>query len=508
MDHLKQLLIGKGESELFLRLKMANRHGLIAGATGTGKTITLKVLAEQFSEQGVPVFLADVKGDLASVAEAGVMNPKLNERIQKLGLEPFDFKTYPVRLWDVFGELGHPLRTTVSEMGPLLLGRILGLNDTQEGILNIVFRVADEQGLLLIDLKDLRAMLQHVGENASEYTLEYGNVSKVSVGAIQRALLTLEDQGGDVFFAEPAFDINDLMKLDTYGHGIISVLASEKLMMHPTLYSTFLLWLLSELFEELPEVGDVDKPKLVFFFDEAHLLFADAPKALMDKIELVVRLIRSKGVGVYFVTQNPIDIPDKVLGQLGNRVQHAIRAYTPKDQKAITAMAETFRQNPSIDIATTITDLKTGEALVSMLDEEGRPTVVERAMIVPPHSLIGTLDPLKRRALIENSPFFYKYNEVVDKESAYEMLKSKVEHQAQQIEAEKNAVLLEKEKRSQELEELKLQRERARTEREIQRAKEKNASQVTKMAKSFLGTMSSSIGREIARGVFGSLLRR
>ena len=456
----------------------------------------------------MPVFLADVKGDLASVAETGVMNPKLNERIQKLGLEPFDFKTYPVRLWDVFGELGHPLRTTVSEMGPLLLGRILGLNDTQEGILNIVFRVADEQGLLLIDLKDLRAMLQHVGENASAYTLEYGNVSKVSVGAIQRALLTLEDQGGDVFFAEPAFDINDLMKLDTYGHGIINVLASEKLMMHPTLYSTFLLWLLSELFEELPEVGDVDKPKLVFFFDEAHLLFADAPKALMDKIELVVRLIRSKGVGVYFVTQNPIDIPDKVLGQLGNRVQHAIRAYTPKDQKAITAMAETFRQNPSIDIATTITDLKTGEALVSMLDEEGRPTVVERAMIVPPHSLIGTLDPLKRRTLIENSPFFYKYNEVVDKESAYEMLKSKVEHQAQQIEAEKNAVLLEKEKRSQELEELKLQRERARTEREIQRAKEKNASQVTKMAKSFLGTMSSSIGREIARGVFGSLLRR
>ena len=365
MNHKEKLLIGKGESELFLCLKMANRHGLIAGATGTGKTISLKVLAEQFSEQGVPVFLADVKGDLASVAEAGVMNPKLNERIQKLGLAPFDFKSYPVRLWDVFGELGHPLRTSVSEMGPLLLGRILGLNETQEGILNIVFRVADEQGLLLIDLKDLRAMLQHVGENASEYTLEYGNVSKVSVGAIQRALLKLEDQGGASFFAEPAFEINDLMKVDSYGQGIINVLASEKLMMNPTLYSTFLLWLLSELFEELPEVGDVDKPKLVFFFDEAHLLFADAPKALMDKIELVVRLIRSKGVGVYFVTQNPIDIPDKVLGQLGNRVQHAIRAYTPKDKKAISAMADTFRQNPAIDIPTTITDLKTGEALVS-----------------------------------------------------------------------------------------------------------------------------------------------
>ena len=508
MNHKEKLLIGKGESELFLCLKMANRHGLIAGATGTGKTISLKVLAEQFSEQGVPVFLADVKGDLASVAEAGVMNPKLNERIQKLGLAPFDFKSYPVRLWDVFGELGHPLRTSVSEMGPLLLGRILGLNETQEGILNIVFRVADEQGLLLIDLKDLRAMLQHVGENASEYTLEYGNVSKVSVGAIQRALLKLEDQGGASFFAEPAFEINDLMKVDSYGQGIINVLASEKLMMNPTLYSTFLLWLLSELFEELPEVGDVDKPKLVFFFDEAHLLFADAPKALMDKIELVVRLIRSKGVGVYFVTQNPIDIPDKVLGQLGNRVQHAIRAYTPKDKKAIAAMADTFRQNPSLDIPTTITDLKTGEALVSMLDEEGRPSVVERAMIVPPRSLIGTLDSIKRRVLIENSPFYYKYTEVMDKESAYELLKSKVEHQAQQIEAEKNAVLLEKEKRNQELEELKIQRERARTERELQRTKEKNASQVTRLTKSFIQTMSSTIGREIARGVFGSLLRR
>lgn len=508
MDQTKQLLIGKGESELFLRLKMANRHGLIAGATGTGKTISLKVLAEQFSEQGVPVFLADVKGDLASVAQVGVDNPKLRERIQMLGLEPFAFKSFPVRLWDVFGELGHPLRTTVSEMGPLLLGRILGLNDTQEGILNIVFRVADEQGLLLIDLKDLRAMLQHVGENASSYTLEYGNVSKVSVGAIQRALLKLEDQGGEAFFAEPAFDINDLMKVDSFGQGTINVLASEKLMMFPTLYSTFLLWLLSELFEELPEVGDIDKPKLVFFFDEAHLLFADAPKALLDKIELVVRLIRSKGVGVYFVTQNPIDIPDKVLGQLGNRVQHAIRAYTPKDQRAITAMADTFRQNPLIDIKTVITDLKTGEALVSMLDEEGRPSIVQRAMIVPPRSLIGTLDPMTRRSLIENSPFFYKYNDVIDKESAYEMLKSKVEMQAQQIESEKNAILIEKERRNQELEELKLQRERARTEREVQRSKEKSANQVTRMAKSFLGTMSSSIGREIARGVFGSLLRR
>jgi len=508
MSQSVQLIIGQGKDKIILHSKMANRHGLIAGATGTGKTISLKVLAEQFSEQGIPVFLADVKGDLASLAEKGVENPKLLERISNLGLSPFEFKDYPVRLWDVFGELGHPLRTTVSEMGPLLLTRILELNDTQAGVLNIVFRVADEQGLLLIDLKDLRAMIQHVGDHADEYTTQYGNVSKTSIGAIQRSLLTLEDQGGSNFFAEPAFDILDLMKVDSYGRGTINVLASEKLMMSPTLYSTFLLWLLSELFEELPEVGDVDKPKLVFFFDEAHLLFSDAPKALLDKIELVVRLIRSKGVGVYFVTQNPIDIPDKVLGQLGNRIQHAIRAFTPKEQKAITAMAETFRQNPEIDIPTVITELKTGEALVSMLDLEGRPEIVQRAMIYPPHSLIGTLTPLRRTDLIENSPFHFKYHQIIDKESAFEMLKNKIEAQTIAHQSNVESKQLEKERRQSEIDELKLQRERAKTEREIAKAKEKSANQVQRMAKSFLGTMSSSIGREIARGVFGSLLKR
>lgn len=508
MSQSVQLIIGQGKDKIILHSKMANRHGLIAGATGTGKTISLKVLAEQFSEQGIPVFLADVKGDLASLAEKGVENPKLLERISNLGLSPFEFKDYPVRLWDVFGELGHPLRTTVSEMGPLLLTRILELNDTQAGVLNIVFRVADEQGLLLIDLKDLRAMIQHVGDHADEFTTQYGNVSKTSIGAIQRSLLTLEDQGGSNFFAEPAFDILDLMKVDSYGRGTINVLASEKLMMSPTLYSTFLLWLLSELFEELPEVGDVDKPKLVFFFDEAHLLFSDAPKALLDKIELVVRLIRSKGVGVYFVTQNPIDIPDKVLGQLGNRIQHAIRAFTPKEQKAITAMAETFRQNPEIDIPTVITELKTGEALVSMLDLEGRPEIVQRAMIYPPHSLIGTLTPLRRTDLIENSPFHFKYHQIIDKESAFEMLKNKIEAQTIAHQSNVESKQLEKERRQSEIDELKLQRERAKTEREIAKAKEKSANQVQRMAKSFLGTMSSSIGREIARGVFGSLLKR
>ncbi len=508
MSQSVELIIGQGKDRIILHSKMANRHGLIAGATGTGKTISLKVLAEQFSEQGIPVFLADVKGDLASLAEKGVENPKLLERINNLGLSPFEFKDYPVRLWDVFGELGHPLRTTVSEMGPLLLTRILELNDTQAGVLNIVFRVADEQGLLLIDLKDLRAMIQHVGDHADEYTTQYGNVSKTSIGAIQRSLLTLEDQGGNNFFAEPAFEILDLMKVDSYGKGTINVLASEKLMMSPTLYSTFLLWLLSELFEELPEVGDIDKPKLVFFFDEAHLLFSDAPKALLDKIELVVRLIRSKGVGVYFVTQNPIDIPDKVLGQLGNRIQHAIRAFTPKEQKAITAMAETFRQNPEIDIPTVITELKTGEALVSMLDLEGRPEIVQRAMIYPPHSLIGTLTPLRRTDLIENSPFHFKYHQIIDKESAFEMLKNKIETQTIAHQTNVEAKQLEKERRQAEIDELKLQRERAKTEREIAKAKEKSANQVQRMAKSFLGTMSSSIGREIARGVFGSLLKR
>ncbi len=508
MDQSTQFLVGRGEKDILFNLKMANRHGLIAGATGTGKTITLKVLAEHFSTQGVPVFLSDVKGDLASLAQPGIINPKLQERIDKLNLAPFEFGSYPVRLWDVFGELGHPLRTSISEIGPLLLSRILGLNEVQAGVLTIIFRIADDMGLLLIDLKDIRSLVQYVGDNANNFTTEYGNLAKPSVGSIQRALLTLEDQGGDQFFAEPAFDINDLMKVDPYGKGIINVLASEKLMMAPALYSTFLLWLLSELFEELPEVGDLDKPKMVFFFDEAHLLFTDAPKALLDKIELVVRLIRSKGVGVYFVTQNPIDIPDKVLNQLGNRVQHALRSFTPRENKAINAMAETFRQNPSIDIPSVITELKTGEALVSMLDSEGRPGVVERAMILPPHSIIGTITPEKRQELITNSPFYYKYNQIVDKESAYELLKAKMNAQQEQKSLVEEAKLHEKQVKEQNKEAERLRKEQEKLDKEKARTAKKNVTVVEKMAKSFVGTMSSSIGREIARGIFGSLLRK
>lgn len=508
MNQTHKMFVGKGDKEVFLLSKMANRHGMIAGATGTGKTVSLKVLAEHFSDLGVPVFLADVKGDLASVAQPGEMNPKLKDRLDFLGLTDFQFTAYPVRLWDIFGELGHPMRTTISEMGPLLLSRILDLNDVQSGVLNVAFRVADDNELLLIDLKDLRSMLQFVGDNADRFTTEYGNISKPSIGAIQRAILTLQDQGGDHFFAEPALDIKDLMKVDSYGKGFINVLACEKLMMSPALYSTFLLWLLAELFEQLPEVGDLDKPKLVFFFDEAHLLFDNAPKVLMDKIELVVRLIRSKGVGVYFVTQNPIDIPEKVLGQLGNRIQHAIRAYTPKEQKAIVAMSQTFRQNPAIDIPSAIIDLKTGEALVSMLDEEGRPSMVERALIAPPHSRFGVIDAIKRNDLIQNSPFYYKYHQIVDKESAYEMLRAQMvqkesaeKQAAEEIKQKKEEIALERER-------IRLEKEKAQLEKARRTSSRSTQNEVTKMAKSFMGTMSSSVGREIARGIFNTLLKR
>jgi uncharacterized protein len=507
MNQPIKMFVGKGDKEVFLLSRMANRHGMIAGATGTGKTVSLKVLAEHFSDIGVPVFLADVKGDLASLAQPGEMSPKLQDRLDFLGLTDFKFQSYPVRLWDIFGELGHPMRTTISEMGPLLLARILSLNDVQAGVLNITFRIADDNELLLIDLKDLRSMLQFVGDNTEKFTTEYGNISKQSIGAIQRALLTLQDQGGDHFFAEPALEIKDLMRVDSYDKGFINVLACEKLMMSPALYSTFLLWLLAELFEQLPEVGDLDKPKLVFFFDEAHLLFDGATKALQDKVELVVRLIRSKGVGVYFVTQNPIDIPEKVLGQLGNRIQHAIRAYTPKEQKAIVAMSQTFRQNPDIDIPSVMTDLKTGEALVSMLDEEGRPSMVQRALIAPPHSKFGVLDAIKRNDLIQNSPFYYKYHQIVDKESAYEMLRAQMvvkqtaeKQAADEIRQKKEELALEKER-------IRVEKERERLERSKKTTARTSQSEVTKMAKSFMGTMSSSVGREIARGIFNTLIK-
>ena len=405
--------------------QMANRHGLITGATGTGKTVTLQSMAERLSFAGVPVFMADVKGDLSGMGTAGNPSEKLLKRIADLGLEGFTPYANPVAFWDVFGQGGVPIRATVSDMGPLLLARLLNLNDTQGGVLQLVFKIADDQGLLLLDLKDLRAMVQHVGDNAKTFTTEYGNVASASIGAIQRGLLTLEQQGGDQFFGEPMLDINDLMKVDENGRGVINVLSAEKLIHAPALYSTFLLWLLSELFEQLPEAGDLDKPKLAFFFDEAHLLFSDAPQALTDKVEQVVRLIRSKGVGVYFVTQNPLDVPEKILGQLGNRVQHALRAFTPRDQKAVQAAAETMRANPKFDAATVITELGVGEALVSFLDEKGRPTIVERGLIFPPASRLGPLTAEERQAIINASPMLATYGTTVDRESAYELLRGK-----------------------------------------------------------------------------------
>lgn len=401
--------------------KMANRHGLIAGATGTGKTVTLQVLAETFSQAGVPCFMADMKGDLSGIAQKGTMSGFIQKRCAEFGIENPQFDGCPVQFFDVFGEQGHPMRTTVSNMGPQLLGRLLGLNETQSGVLDIVFRVADDKGLLLLDMKDLRSMLGYVSEHAAEYQQQYGNVSSASVGAIQRALLTLENQGADKFFAEPSFDIQDLMQT-RFGKGIMSVLAADKLMLNPKLYSTFLLWLLSEIYATLPEVGDLDKPKLVFFFDEAHTLFNDTSKALVDKIEQVVRLIRSKGVGVYFVTQNPTDIPDSILGQLGNRVQHALRAYTPKDQKAVRAAAETFRANPSFKTEDAILNLETGEALVSFLDAKGAPSVVERARVLFPLSQIGAITPEYRAECLKFSGLGGKYDQVIDRESAFEVL--------------------------------------------------------------------------------------
>jgi uncharacterized protein len=413
-------------TDLFLLPALANRHGLIAGATGTGKTVTLQRLAEQFSLAGVPVFMADVKGDLAGMSQSGEWKPKLKERAEKLGVaESHTFSAFPTMFWDVFGEQGHPVRATISEMGPVLMARMLNLNDTQEGVLALTFKIADDNGLLLLDLKDMRAMLQHVGDNAAQFKTEYGNISPASIGAIQRGLLALGEQGGENFFGEPALDLGDLMQTDAKGRGVISILAADKLMNSPKVYATFLLWLLSELFETLPEVGDVDKPKLVFFFDEAHLLFTDAPQALLQKIEQVVRLIRSKGVGVYFVTQNPLDIPDTVLGQLGNRAQHALRAFTPRDQKAVQTAATTMRPNPKLKIEAAITELGVGEALVSFLDAKGTPTITERAFVLPPSSRLGPVTPEERKQTIAGSPVAGHYEKMVDRESAYERLKGK-----------------------------------------------------------------------------------
>jgi DNA helicase HerA-like ATPase len=417
------ILIAKsGATELQLLPGMANRHGLVAGATGTGKTVTLQTLAEGFSAQGVPVFLADVKGDLAGISQPGGQSAQVAARVRELGLKDYQPTGFPVAFWDVFGEQGHPVRATVSEMGPLLLARLFQLNETQAGVLNLVFKIADEHGLLLLDLKDLRAVLKHVGENAAAFTTEYGNVSAASIGAIQRQLLTLESQGADLFFGEPALNLDDLIQTDPSGRGVVNILCAARLMQAPKVYATALLWMLSELFERLPEAGDLPKPKLVFFFDEAHLLFDDIPDALLTKVEQVVRLVRSKGVGVFFVTQNPRDIPDKVLGQLGNRVQHALRAFTPADQKAVRAAAETFRPNPRLKTAEVLTELGVGEALVSLLDENGQPTVVERAFIVPPRAQLGPITPEQRKQIVASSLVAGVYEQAVDRESAYERL--------------------------------------------------------------------------------------
>ena len=454
------LIAAREGIECLLRPDKANRHGLITGATGTGKTVTLQTLAEGFSRLGVPVFMADVKGDLSGMAQPGQIGDKLRRVLDERGLTPPAPAACPTTLWDVFGQQGHPVRATVSDLGPLLLGRMLNLNDTQEGVLQLVFRIADDQGLLLLDLKDLRAMCQHVGDNASQFTTSYGNISAASIGAIQRGLLQIESQGGDRFFGEPMLNIADFMQtVDvapktpaasapqggaasswggpamTQSHGVVNILAADQLMNSPRLYATFLLWLLSELFETLPEVGDVDKPKLVFFFDEAHLLFKDAPKALLERIELVVRLIRSKGVGVYFVTQNPLDIPDTVLGQLGNRVQHALRAFTPRDQKAVRAAADTMRPNPKLDIAAAITELAVGEALVSLLDEKGRPGVTERVYVLPPASQLGPITPAQRQAVRAQSIVAGVYEKTLDRESAYELLARQTQARLAQAEA-------------------------------------------------------------------------
>jgi uncharacterized protein len=426
---VEPLLIAQdGTTPLNLLPAMANRHGLVAGATGTGKTVTLQVMAEAFSRIGVPVFAADVKGDLSGISQPGTQNPKIDARVKQLKLTDFAYAACPATLWDVFGDEGHPVRATVSEMGPLLFSRLLNLNDTQSGVLTLVFKIADDNGLLLLDFKDLTAMLQYVGDNAHDFQTQYGNISAASIGAIQRGLVEIQQQGGEKFFGEPALNLDDLMQTDSNGHGVVNILAADKLIRSPRVYATFLLWMLTELFERLPEVGDPEKPKLVFFFDEAHLLFADLPKVIEDKVTQIVRLIRSKGVGVYFVTQNPTDIPDTVLGQLGNRVQHALRAFTPNDQKAVKAAADTFRSNPKLNVAQVITQLEVGEALVSFLDEKGTPGVVERALVLPPRSRIGPITADERAKLIQSSVVAGVYEKVVDRESAYERLKGRAEN--------------------------------------------------------------------------------
>ncbi len=496
------IFVGKGKTRLQLLLPLANRHGLIAGATGTGKTATLRVLAEGFSAAGVPVFVADVKGDIAGMSKPGEANPKIAERARKLGVADFAYRGLPTIFWDLYGQNGHPVRTTVSDMGPLLLSRLLELNETQAGVLQIAFKFADDNGLLLLDLKDLRALLVHMGQHAAELKTAYGNVTAASIGAVQRGLLAIEAQGGDKFFGEPEVDLADVMRKDGLGNGVINILSAEALMMRPKLYATFLLWLLSELFERLPEVGDLDKPKLVFFFDEAHLLFDEAPAALIDKVEQVVRLIRSKGVGVFFVTQNPLDIPDTVLGQLGNRVQHALRAFTPRDQKAVRAAAETFRADPKLDTAKVITELGVGEALVSLLDAAGSPTIVERALIAPPVSRMGPLTQDERSALLRTSPVAGKYDQTLDRESAFEQIAQRAAAATQSAPRPEPAPAGGASPWG-------APRSEPRAEARPRREPQSMTDMVVKsVARNVAGTIGRQIGNQIIRGILGSILRR
>lgn len=494
--------------EIVLHSEFANRHGLIAGATGTGKTVTLKVLAENFSRIGVPVFLADAKGDVSSIAKAGRSNPKFEQRLQLLGLDQIPFAASPTVFWDVFGQHGHPIRTTISEIGPLLLAQMLNLNDTQEGVLSAVFRIADDQGLLLIDFKDLKAMLSYVSDNAADLKAEYGNLSPASIGAIQRNLLALGDQGAEQFFGEPSLNILDFIQTDAQGHGYINLLAADQLMNSPKLYATFLLWMLSELFEQLSEVGDADKPKLVFFFDEAHLLFDNASPALQQKIEQVVRLIRSKGVGIYFITQNPLDLPESVLGQLGNRVQHALRAFTPKDQKAVKTAADTFRANPDFKVDQAITELAVGEALISCLDEQGTPQIVQRGWVMPPYSSFSPLSDEERQALMAQSLVAGVYEKMVDRDSAYEMLQQKVSDRLEQAQAEaaQQAKQQEALAKQQAKEQERLAREQQKADEKAQRDRDKLTQDVLgTFAKSAARTLGGPTGQKLVRGLLGSL---
>ncbi len=504
MQDLHKIWLATGDRPIYLEPSMANRHGLIAGATGTGKTVTLKVLAEDFSDIGVPVFLADIKGDLSGMCVPGKENKHIRRSIDSMNLSSFDYTAYPARFWDVYGRQGLPVRTTISEMGPELLSRLLGLNDTQSGILRIVFRIADDKELLLIDLKDLRSMVQYVGDNAKEYKLTYGNISSQSVGAIQRALLALEDEGGDIFFGEPALELADWMDWDEDGRGVMNILECQELFQHPLLYATFLLWMLSELYEMLPEAGDLDKPKLAFFFDEAHLLFDGAPKALVDKVEQVVRLIRSKGVSVWFITQNPADIPDDVLGQIGNRVQHALRAYTPNDQKALRAAARSFRANPSFDTEEALQALGVGEALVSVLDEKGVPSIVEKAAILPPHSSMSAVEAAVLADAVAASPLREKYGDTEDRESAYELLEEVRQEEQAQKEWEEQQARREKEARARAARTTSRSTYRAPARRSSSRRRQ---SPLEKAVNSTANTIGREVGKQIVRGLFGTFLR-